>query len=60
MRKIVCSNCKMYSDPKLEKPVSYEIIMPKDDKNYFDCDKKAKGTVNAGNEDVITFTFKPP
>ena len=60
MKKFVIGNTKVYNDPKLEKPLTYEIALPKDDKSgYFDSDKKGKGTVNSGHEDVITFTFKP-
>ena len=40
--------------------VNPNIVMPKDDKqNLFSCDK-LKGSVNAGTNEIITFTFKPP
>jgi hypothetical protein len=41
----------------MEKPVNYELVMGKDDR--FSCDQ-VKGTVAAGTETVLTFTFKPP
>lgn len=44
-------------DTKLEKPVSFEVIMPKDDKFTVD---NPKGTVTPGVETIITFTYKPP
>ncbi|CAK81749.1 unnamed protein product (macronuclear) [Paramecium tetraurelia] len=56
-RKIVIGSCKLL-DPKMEKPVNYEVILSKDEK-YFVCDNQ-KGAIQPGNEVVITFTFKPP
>lgn len=38
----------MYSDPKLEKAINFEISLPKDDKfSYFSCDN-LKAAVNPG------------
>ena len=61
IRKIMVGNCKIYSDAKLEKAVTYDIVMPREDKsNFFTCDK-FKGIVAAGTQpEVISFIFKPP
>lgn len=60
VRKITIGNCKVYSDSKLEKPVQFEVSMPKDDKNnYFTCDNM-KTAVNSGTEIVVSFKFTPP
>lgn len=55
MRRIVIGKCKLL-DPKLEKPVNFEVLLNKDDK-FFVCDN-VKGTVAPGNEVVVMFTFK--
>lgn len=55
-QKIVIGSCKVM-DSKLEKPVSFDVIIPKDDKFGVDV---AKGSVAAGTETVVTFTYKPP
>ena len=41
--------------------MTYDIVMPKEDKsNFFTCDK-FKGIVAAGTQpEVISFIFKPP
>ena len=42
----------------MEKNGAYELVAQKDDK-YFECDQP-KGSINAGQELTVTFTFKPP
>lgn len=60
MRKITIGNCKIYSDAKLEKPVNFEVTMPKDEKNnYFTCDN-LKIAVAPGSETIVSFKFTPP
>ena len=56
-RKIIIGNCKL-DDNKLEKNGNYEVIMDKDCP-YFTCDNP-KGSVNSGQELVITFGYKKP
>ena len=56
-RKMIIGNCKL-DDNKLEKNGNYEVIMDKDCP-YFTCDNP-KGSVNSGQELVITFGYKKP
>ena len=56
-RKIIIGNCKL-DDPKLEKNGNYEVFLDKDCP-YFTCDNP-KGSVNSGQEIVITFGYKKP
>ena len=56
-RKIIIGNCKL-DDSKLEKNGNYEVILDKDCP-YFTCDNP-KGSINAGQELVITFGYKKP
>lgn len=57
MRKVILGSAKLL-DNKLEKNGAFEFVAKKEDK-YFECDNP-KGAVNAGQEIVIQFTFKPP
>ena len=56
-RKIIIGNCKL-DDAKLEKNGNYEVFLDKDCP-YFSCDNP-KGSVNSGQELVITFSYKKP
>jgi hypothetical protein len=56
-RKLIIGNCKL-DDPKNEKNGNYEVILDKDCP-YFTCDNQ-KGSVNSGQEIVITFGYKKP
>ena len=56
-RKLTIGNCKL-DDPKNEKNGNYEVFLDKDCP-YFTCDNP-KGTVNSGQEIVITFGYKKP
>ena len=56
-RKLTIGNCKL-DDPKNEKNGNYEIILDKDCP-YFTCDNQ-KGSINSGQEIVITFGYKKP
>ena len=56
-RKMIIGNCKL-DDNKLEKNGNYEVIMDKDCP-YFTCDNP-KGSINSGQELVITFGYKKP
>ena len=56
-RKLTIGNCKL-DDPKNEKNGNYEVILDKDCP-YFTCDNQ-KGTINSGQEIVITFGYKKP
>ena len=57
VRKVLIGNCRLM-DNKLEKNANFEFVAKKEDK-YFECDNP-KGTVNAGQDIQVKFTFKPP
>jgi len=59
VRKLALGSSKLL-DPKSEKPTTFEVILPKEEKQvYFACDLM-KDTVPAGSSKTVTFTFKPP
>lgn len=57
-RSILIGNCKL-EDVKSEKAGNFEINPPANSEKHFDCDMP-KGTVQGGQESIVTFSFNPP
>lgn len=44
----------------MEKPVNFEIIVPSGEKSSYFTFDPPRGTVSGGNQQIISFNFKPP